>query len=164
MWIGETVHRTELTPARKFYPGQKNDAHDPLVPKKNIYLPLSHYKLWLMKQFVKATDKTGEAFPLWETTYPRLIDAKNKEGVFVGLQIWQFFYCRRLLNTSIKKKNELSSHSTRCVRTFWETSNVMIMSFMSKNCSQSKLPWAETCRCMACRFFSLRHKWTYKFK
>lgn len=74
-----------------FTPGQKNVAHDSLVPKENIYLPPLHIKLGLIKQFVKAMDKTGDAFQFLKTKFPRLSEAKIKEGVFVGPQIRQLF-------------------------------------------------------------------------
>nr|CAH7753306.1 unnamed protein product [Callosobruchus chinensis] len=74
-----------------FTPGQKNVANDPLVPKENIYLPPLHIKLGLIKQFVKAKDKTGDAFQFLKSKFPRLSEAKIKEGVFVGPQIRQLF-------------------------------------------------------------------------
>ncbi|KAK4883335.1 hypothetical protein RN001_006654 [Aquatica leii] len=72
-------------------PGQKNVAHNPLVPKENIYLPPLHIKLGLIKQFVKAVDKPGGAFQFLKTKFPHLSEAKIKEGVFVGPQIRQLF-------------------------------------------------------------------------
>jgi hypothetical protein len=33
-----------------------------ILPNENIYLPPLHIKLGPMKQFVKAMDKTGDAF------------------------------------------------------------------------------------------------------
>lgn len=44
-----------------------------------------------MKNFVKAMDKTGEAFLYLSTKFPRLSEAKIKEGVFVGPQIRKLF-------------------------------------------------------------------------
>ncbi|GBN10989.1 hypothetical protein AVEN_13652-1 [Araneus ventricosus] len=74
-----------------FTPGQKNIVHDPLVPKENIYLPPLHIKLGLIKQFVKAMDNTGDGFNFLKTKFPRLSEAKIKEGIFVGPQIRQLF-------------------------------------------------------------------------
>lgn len=74
-----------------FTPGEKNVVHDPLVPKENIYLPPLHIKLGLIKQFVKAMDKTSNAFKFLKTKFPRLSEGKIKEGVFVGPQIRQLF-------------------------------------------------------------------------
>ncbi|GBN31006.1 hypothetical protein AVEN_38582-1 [Araneus ventricosus] len=72
-----------------FTPGQKNVVHDPLVQKENIYLPPLHIKLGLIKQFVKAMDKTGDGFNFLKTKFPLLSEAIIKEGIFVGPQIRQ---------------------------------------------------------------------------
>jgi hypothetical protein len=40
-----------------------------------------------MKNFVKATDRAGSAFKYLDEKFPRLSEAKIKEGVFVGPQI-----------------------------------------------------------------------------
>ncbi|GBM49112.1 hypothetical protein AVEN_69266-1 [Araneus ventricosus] len=70
-------------------PGQKNVVHDPLVPKENIYLPPLYIKLRLIKQFVKAMDKTGDEFKFLKTKFPRLSEATIKKGNFVGPEIRQ---------------------------------------------------------------------------
>ena len=45
-----------------------------------------HLKLGLMKNFVKAMNQEEVATYLWEM-FPRLSEAKLKEGVFIGSQI-----------------------------------------------------------------------------
>ncbi len=40
-----------------------------------------------MKNFVKAMDKTDQAFKYLTSKFPRLSNAKIKEGVFIGPQI-----------------------------------------------------------------------------
>ncbi|GBN85247.1 hypothetical protein AVEN_166061-1 [Araneus ventricosus] len=82
-----------------FTPGQKNVAHDPLVPKENIYLPPLYIKLGLIKQFVKAMDKTGEGFHFLKTKFPRLSGDKIKEGIFVGPRLDNFLKFQRLCKT-----------------------------------------------------------------
>jgi len=67
-------------------PGQKNVAHQPLVEPSKIFLPL-HIKLGLMKNFVKAMNKEGAGFCYLRQMFPRISDAKVKEGIFVGPQI-----------------------------------------------------------------------------
>ncbi|GBL85478.1 hypothetical protein AVEN_34649-1 [Araneus ventricosus] len=62
-----------------------------LVPKENIYLPPLYIKLGLIKQFVKAMDKTGDGFNFLKTKFPRLSEAKIEEGIFVSPQIRQLF-------------------------------------------------------------------------
>ncbi|GBN02472.1 hypothetical protein AVEN_199696-1 [Araneus ventricosus] len=42
-------------------------------------------------EFVKAMDKTGDGFNFLKTKFPRLSEAKIKEGIFVGPQITQLF-------------------------------------------------------------------------
>ena len=47
-----------------------------------------HLKLGLVKYFVKAMNQGEAAFTyLWEK-FPRLSEAKLKEGIFIGPQIW----------------------------------------------------------------------------
>lgn len=72
-------------------PGQKNDENHPLVNPQNVLLPPLHIKLGLMKNFVKAMNKNGAAFQYLRQKFPRLSDAKVKEGIFVGPQIRNLF-------------------------------------------------------------------------
>jgi len=53
---------------------------------KILLLPL-HIKLGLMKNFVKAMDRTESAFKYLAEKFPQLSEAKIKEGVFVGSEI-----------------------------------------------------------------------------
>ena len=49
-----------------------------------------HLKLGLIKNFVKATNQEEAAFTyLWEK-FPSLSEAKLKEGIFIGPQMWDF--------------------------------------------------------------------------
>lgn len=68
-------------------PGQKNIAHDPLVEPNKVYLPPLHIKLGLMKNFVKAMDRSGLGFAYLRKTFPQISEAKIKEGIFVGPNI-----------------------------------------------------------------------------
>ena len=70
-------------------PGEKNVKHPPLVESSKILLPPLHIKLGLMKNFVKAMDKTGSGFMYLSRKFPRMTEAKIKEGVFIGPQIRQ---------------------------------------------------------------------------
>ena len=67
--------------------GRKNVQHPPLVESEKILLPPLHIKLSLMKNFVKAMDKTRLAFQYIRDKFSRISEAKVKEGVFVGPQI-----------------------------------------------------------------------------
>lgn len=64
-----------------------NIAHKPLVDRDRIYLPPFHIKLGLMKNFVKAMDKSGVGFNYLKVKFPRISDAKIKGGIFIGPQI-----------------------------------------------------------------------------
>jgi len=77
--------RTSLTP------GSHNVTKESLVDPSKILIPLLHIKLGLMKQFVKALDKTSECFKYLQTVFPRLSEAKIKEGIFDGPQIRKLF-------------------------------------------------------------------------
>ena len=59
----------------------------PLVDAAKIVLPPLQVKLGLMKNFVKAINKSGRAFQYLREKFPRLSGAKPKEGIFIGLQI-----------------------------------------------------------------------------
>ncbi|GBL82340.1 hypothetical protein AVEN_252501-1 [Araneus ventricosus] len=54
-------------------------------------LSLLHIKLGLIKQFVKAMDKTDDGFNFLKTKFPLLSEAEIKEAIFVGPQIRQHF-------------------------------------------------------------------------
>ena len=70
-----------------FNVGQKNVAHASLVNPDKVYLPPFHIKLGLMKNFVKAMDKTSAAFQHLKAKFPKINEAKHKEGIFIGPQI-----------------------------------------------------------------------------
>ena len=65
----------------------KNVVSPPLVLPEKIYLPSSHIKLCVMKNFVKGMDKTGRGFEYVRNQFPNVSDAKIKEGIFIGPQI-----------------------------------------------------------------------------
>jgi len=68
-------------------PGEKNVVNPPLVLPENIFLPPSHIKLGLMKNFVKGMDKTGRGFEYLRNKFPNVSDAKIKKRIFIGPQI-----------------------------------------------------------------------------
>jgi hypothetical protein len=71
--------------------GKKNVLHPALAEQHGILLPPLHIKLGLMKNFVKAIDRTGSAFKYLAEKFPRLSEAKIKEGGFVDPQIRKLF-------------------------------------------------------------------------
>ena len=69
-----------------FVPGEHSLQENPLVDMNKVLL---HIKLGLMKNFVMAWHKNGAAFQHLSTVFPGLSDAKLKEGIFDGPQIWE---------------------------------------------------------------------------
>ena len=70
---------------------EKNVQHPALAEWHKVPLPPPHIKLGLMKNFVKAKDRTGSAFKYLAEKFPRLSEAKIKEGVFMGPQVRKLF-------------------------------------------------------------------------
>jgi hypothetical protein len=77
----------EWPPRTGYIAGQHSVKSEPLVSAQKVLLPPLHIKLGLMKNFVKALDKEGKAFQYLCTKFPKISDAKIKEGIFVGPQI-----------------------------------------------------------------------------
>lgn len=98
-------------PREKIEVGVKNLTREPLVQKEKIYLPPLHIKLGLIKNFVKALDKNGNAFNYLKEKFPRISEAKIKEGIFVGPQIRQLFKDANFTNI-------LSDHERRAWNAF----------------------------------------------
>jgi len=84
---GSHYSRTQWPARDEFVPGKMNVQHIPLVNPNNVYLPPLHIKLGLMKNFVKALKKESQGFQYLAQKFPKLSDAKIKEGVFNGPQI-----------------------------------------------------------------------------
>jgi len=61
--------------------------NQPLVELSKTLLPSMHLKLVLMKYFVKALNQEEAAFTYLGENFPRLSEAKLKEGIFIGPQI-----------------------------------------------------------------------------
>ena len=68
-------------------PGEKWVRNRPLFDRDKIVLPLLHIKLGLMKNFIKTVNKHGKGFEYLRVKFPKLSDAKLKEGIFIGPQI-----------------------------------------------------------------------------
>ncbi|KYN15220.1 hypothetical protein ALC57_12553 [Trachymyrmex cornetzi] len=72
---------------KKLTPGTKNVSRKSLIDPNKILLPPLHIKLGLMKQFTKALNKERDCFKYLVHKFPKLSDAKVKEGIFEGPQI-----------------------------------------------------------------------------
>jgi len=75
-------------PARKsLEPGIMNVENQPLVEPSKILLPSLHFKLSMKKNFVNAMNQEEAAFIYLREKFPRLSEAKLKEGIFIVPQI-----------------------------------------------------------------------------
>ena len=63
-------------------PVEKNIINDPLVNQKHVILPPLYIKLGLMKQFIKALNRSGECFEYICSAFPGLSYEKKKAGIF----------------------------------------------------------------------------------
>ena len=63
--------------------GEKCVRNEPLVGKDKISLPPLHIKMGLIKQPIKANDKHGKGFEYLREKFPKLSDAKLKEGILL---------------------------------------------------------------------------------
>lgn len=109
----ENHYYKKVWPTRKsLIPGQKNVKYSPLVKPADILLPPLHIKLGLMKNFVKAMDRNGNGFLYLKEKFPRISDAKIKEGIFVGPQI------REIIKDPIfdEQLNTLEKSAWRCFK------------------------------------------------
>lgn len=83
--------RREWPARERFVIGENNITQKALVDPDKILLPPLHIQLGIFKQFIKGLKKReSEAFYYIYTMFPKLTDAKIKEGVFTGPQIRKF--------------------------------------------------------------------------
>lgn len=82
--------KTDWPPRHGLTPGEKNVINTTLVPPEKVLLPPLHIKLGLIKQFVKSLQKDGDCFRYICSKFPKLSEAKLKEGVFTGPDIRKF--------------------------------------------------------------------------
>ena len=107
-------------PTRESYvPGVKNVLHPKLVNEKDIMMPPLHIKLGLMKNFVKKLDRTGHTFLYLGTKFPKLSEAKIKEGVFVGPQIRELLQDERFDEIIVGKE-----------KAAWESFREVVVNFL----------------------------------
>jgi len=68
-------------------PCQKNVAHPALGDKSQIYLLPFHIKIGLIKICMKEMNKENEGFAYLRQKFPKLSEAKMKDGIFIGPHI-----------------------------------------------------------------------------
>lgn len=64
-----------------------NCVNDPLVPMENVLMPPLHIKLGIVKNFIKAIVKQPKILDCLKNIFPRISEAKLKEGVLNGPDI-----------------------------------------------------------------------------
>ena len=75
-------------PKKSFYVSStKNVCQTPIVDSSKIILPPLHIKLGLLKNFVKAMNKSGEGFKHLQNLFPTISSAKLNEYIFIGPDI-----------------------------------------------------------------------------
>lgn len=81
---GKDQYKQKKWPSRTIFQiGKKNVLKIPLVSTEKIILPPLHLKLGYMKQFVKRLDRESDAFLHLKSVFPRISEAKIKEGTNV---------------------------------------------------------------------------------
>jgi len=101
-------------------PGSKNIIKESLIPTNKVILPPLHIKLDLVKQFIKAMRTTeSKAFMYIFKKFPKLSDAKIREGIFDGPQI------RELL-----KDKEFEKRKTKVESVAWRSFREVTRKFL----------------------------------
>ena len=81
---GNHYIRDDWPSRHEWVPGNKSVQFEPLIQPDRIVLPALHIKLGIFKNFVKSLNPEGQPMKLLKDIFPRLSEAKIKEGVFVG--------------------------------------------------------------------------------
>jgi hypothetical protein len=105
-----------------------NISCEPLVNPQDVYLPPVHIKVVLTKILVKGRDREGQAFAYLSNKFPKLSEARVKEGIFIGPQIWEVI-------------QEMDFHSTLSIteKAAWNAVKSMCTNFLGNH-------KAENCR------------------
>lgn len=83
---------TKKWPLRQSYvQGTNNIKNQALVDSEKVLMPPLHINLGLIKQFVKAMNKQGQAFQYLHVLFPKLSKAKIEAGIFNGLDVRKMF-------------------------------------------------------------------------
>jgi hypothetical protein len=80
------VKKKQWPKRENLIPGKKNVTCKPLFDPRRVYLPPLRIKLGLTKNCVQAMDRDGQSFLYLRRKFPRISDAKIKEGIFIGPQ------------------------------------------------------------------------------
>ena len=114
-------------PAKKsLEPGIMNVENRPLVEPSKILLPSMHLKLGLMKNVVKVMNQGEAAFTYLLEKFPRLGEAKLKEGIFIGPQI-----------RDIIKDEYFDKLLQRDEKAAWDSLKVVVKVFLGNRTAQN---------------------------
>lgn len=80
-WKGNQYSKKQWEPRVEGELGEYNIFNPPLVTTEKILLPPLHIKLGVVKNFVKSLDIHGEPLNFLKTLFPKLSEAKIKEGM-----------------------------------------------------------------------------------
>ncbi|GFU97438.1 uncharacterized protein TNCV_1912931 [Trichonephila clavipes] len=111
--------------------GTKNVINTPLVSRDRIIPPPLHIKPGIMKQFVKALDKSG--FNFLSRKFPGLSIEKLKAGIFYGPHIRQF----------VKDSNFVKS-MTEVESKAWNSFVLIMSNFLGKKRSDDHVELVES--------------------
>lgn len=109
-----------------FLPGEANVEKVPLVDPNKIILPPLHIKLGLIKNFVKKLKPESSAVLYLKEKFPRLSEAKIKEGVFIGPQI------KKLMQDSDFEKS-----LEKVEKVAWKSFKDVVTGFLGNNKSKN---------------------------
>ena len=112
----------ELEKQSEIIPGINSAANQPLINPNNVLLPPLHIKLGLVKNFVKAIRSNSDAFSYLKELFPRLSEAKLKEGIFIGPQV------RKLIKSTLFR--DKLTEPEKCA---WDGVVLIIHNFLGKN-------------------------------
>lgn len=109
-----------------FLPGEANVERVPLVDPNKIILPPLHIKLGLIKNFVKKLKPESRSVLYLKEKFPRLSEAKIKEGVFIGPQI------KKLMQDSDFEKS-----LEKVEKVAWKSFKDVVTGFLGNNKSKN---------------------------
>lgn len=114
--------KKDWPPRKNYVPGSANVESLPLVDPRKIILPPLHIKLGLIKNFVKKLKPGSKSFLYIREKFPRLSEAKVKEGVFVGPQI-----------KKLMKDLEFDKTLERNEKLAWKSFKAVVNGFLGNN-------------------------------
>ena len=125
-------------------------AHPALVDKSKICLPPLHIKLGLIKISVKGVDKGSEGFDYLRQTFPKISEAKMKDGIFTDPHITQLFEDQDFI---IK----LNSRDRKGWKAFENVCRNFLGNTTAENCSETVQELISSHSAMGCNMLMKLH-------